>query len=490
MSMIETPVPQGLDGEPPERLEVTARRALWWSVANNVVVRAGTTLLGIVLARILVPEDYGFYAVALVVLHTLLSLNELGVSNAIVRQPRDLARLAPTVTTLAVGTSAVLWLVSFLCAPVVADALGAPESTTLLRVLTLSLLIDAVTSVPAALMTREFMQRERMIADGLGFVAASVTTLTLALLGHGPWSLVCGALLGNIVNAGFILRYAPRRFAPGFRPDVARELLAFGLPLAFASLLMIAMLNVDYVVVGASLGPAALGFYLLAFNLSSYPVVLFSTPARRVSLPLFARLHAGATDASAAFAPVCTLLLLVTLPACIMLALLAQPFVRIVYGETWVPAAAALPWLMVLGVARVLGELIYDFLVALGSSVTNLVLQSVWLGSLLVALPVAVRMEGIEGVAKAHALVAVAVMGPAYALVLRRAGVSLRAMAGQLGRPILAGVLAALACVGVASVVDGGLFELGIGGSAIVLVYVAVTYPMRTMLKLPRAETA
>ena len=113
------------------------------------------------------------------------------------------------------------------------------------------------------------------------------------------------------------------------------------------------LLNIDYVVIGAHLGTVQLGFYLLAFNLCSWPVNMFSAPARRVSLPLFARLHAGETEASAAFVPVCTVLLLVTLPACLVLAALAEPVVRVVYGDVWLPAAGVLPWLMVLALVRV-----------------------------------------------------------------------------------------------------------------------------------------
>jgi PST family polysaccharide transporter len=473
-----------------EALHTTARRALWWSVANNIVGRVGTTLMGIVLARLLVPEDYGVYAVALVALNALLSMNELGVSLAIVRRPGDVSRIAPTVKTLAMASSLVLWLVMFLAAPYVAQALDAPEATNILRVLTLSVLIDALTAVPSALMTRDFMQRERLIVDTAGFVVTSTTAIALALAGFGAWALAISALLGNVVNALFILRYSPDEHPYGFRADVARELLAFGLPLAAASFLIMGLLNIDYVVIGADLGPVELGFYLLAFNLCSWPVNMFSAPARRVSLPLFARLHAGETGASSAFVPVCTVLLLVTLPACVLLAALAEPIVEVVYGDDWLPAAAVLPWLMVLALVRVIGELIYDFLVALGSSNSNFTLQAVWLGALVIALPMGVKAGGIEGVAIAHAAVATLIVLPSYAIVLRRAGVSLRAMATQVSRPVVGTVAAAATAVAVAAVIGDDLVQLTLGAALIGLVYLAIVYPMRTLLKAPAVSSA
>ena len=116
--------------EAAEPLHTTARRALWWSVANNIVGRVGTTLMGIVLARLLVPEDYGVYAVALVALNGLLSMNELGVSLAIVRRPGDVSRIAPTVKTLALGSSIVLWVLMFAAAPYVARRSTRPRPPT------------------------------------------------------------------------------------------------------------------------------------------------------------------------------------------------------------------------------------------------------------------------------------------------------------------------------------------------------------------------
>lgn len=473
-----------------EVLETTARRALWWSVANNVVGRVGTTLIGIILARILTPEDYGVYAVALVVLNILLSVNELGVSLAIVRRPNDVSDIAPTVGTMSLVASLLMCGIIFATAPMIADALGIADATGVIRVLSLAIVIDALTAVPAALMTREFMQKERLIVDTAGFVVTSGTALALAATGAGPWALVWGALLGNLVNAVFILRYTPERYGFGFNPAVARELLGFGLPLAGASLLIIALLEIDYIVIGAELGAVSLGFYLLAFNLSTWPVNMFSAPARRISLPLFARLHNGETSASEAFVPVCCALLLVTLPACVLLGVFAEPLVNLVYGDRWMPSAEVLPWLMVLAFTRVLGELVYDFLVALGMSRSNLVLQAVWLVALVITLPIAVRADGIVGVAIAHACVAVLIVLPSYAFVLRRAGVSLRGLAAQLVRPLAGGILGAAAGICAISLISDGIVQLMIGGALVASVYLAVVYPMRTMLTSPLAGSA
>jgi PST family polysaccharide transporter len=468
------------DGDP-ESLGRRTKRALGWSLLNNVVGRVGSSLTAIVLARILVPEDYGVYAVALVVLNALLSMNELGVSLAIVRWPGSVDRIAPTVVSLAIASSAALYAACFVAAPVICAELNAPEATGVLRLLAAGVLIDALTAVPAALLVREFMQGRRLVVDSVGFVVVSTVSITLAVGGAGPWSLAWGAILGNVANGLLILWWAPRRYRPGFRRSVARELLSFGLPLAAASLLLFAMLNLDYVVVGRTLGPVALGFYLLAFNLSTWPVNLFSTPVRRVSLPAFSRLQEDPRRAADGFVRASALLLAATLPASFLLGVFAVQLVGFVYGDKWLPAAGALPWLAVLAVVRVFSELAYDYFVALGRSRVNLMIQSLWLVALLPALTLGARWNGIRGVAIGHAVVAVGVIVPAYLIALRSSGVGARAIAARCGRPLAGLALAALIAAAVLAFVPGRFAQLAVGGTAVLIGYVAVVYPMRRL---------
>lgn len=459
-----------------------ARGAIGWSVLNTLVGRLGSTFVGILLARILMPEDYGIFAVALVALNALLSVNELGVSLAVVRWPGDVARIAPTVVSLSLASSLVLWGAVFAVAPRIAELMNAPQAAGVLRLLSVGVLVDAVTAVPAALMTREFMQKQRLFVDLAGFVVTSTLAVGLAAQGFGAWSLAWSALVGNILNGVLIVRYAPRWFNPGFDRAIARSLLAFGLPLALASLLVFGLLNLDYVIVGGATAPAALGFYLLAFNLSTWPVTLFSAPARRISMPAFARLEAGEGSASSAFVTACTAMIAVTVPACLLLALFARPAIAVVYGDKWNAAAAVLPWLMVLALARVIGELAYDFLVALDRARSTLAVQALWLVALVPALLIGVRLGGIQGVAIGHAIVSLAVALPAYAVVVGRAGVSLPDLARGLVRPALALLLSGAAGLLVLALADADLVQLLLGGAVVAGLYLAVVYPMRRSL--------
>ena len=464
------------------------RKGLTWSLLNTVVGRVGTVLIGIVLARILSPEDYGVFAVALVALNALLSMNELGVSLALIRWPGQLERIGPTVTTLAAGGSAAVYLACFSAAPWFAGVMDAPAATGVLRLLTASVLIDGLTAVPSALLTREFRQDKRMAAEFTAFAISSAVSVGLAMAGFGAWSLAWGRLVGNGASALAFFALAPLRFRPGWDGAQARRLLAFGLPLAGSSLLVFAMLNVDYVVIGSVLGPVALGFYLMAFNLSSWPVNVFSVAARRVSLAGFSRLAEDPERFAGAVTKALVLLMAATVPVCVLLGVMAAPLIEFVYGPKWAPAAAALRWLAVLGAARVAAELGYDALVAAGRPRATLWLQGLWTAALVPALTLGARAGGIHGVAAGHAVVAGVLIVPAFALAVRRAGVGLGRMGAALARPVAGGVLVALAASAAMRLPGGPLVELAVAGTLGLGAYAAVVAPLRHLLRRERAD--
>lgn len=404
-------------------IERRVRRGVAFSFISNGLVRATTMATGLILARLLTPEDYGAYAAALAMLLTLLSFNELGVSLALVRDQRAPALLGPTVTTISLSSSAALFVVAFLAAPWVAGLFGIPDAAGIFRLMSVAVLIDGFAAVPVAMLTREIQQGRRMVAAIAGVATSSTVAIGLAVLDYGVYSLVWSYLAATLVAAAVNVLLAPARFWPGWDRTIAGEVIRFGMPLAGASLLFLATLNVDYIVVGRILGTASLGYYLLAFNLASWPTTFVSAAVRPVAIAGFAKVSHDMTVVRSAFERSVQLVLVVTVPMAVMISLLSGPLVRVLYGDQWTPAIAVLVWLPVLGGARVIHELIYDVLVALGRTGRAAVVQVLWLASLVIALSIGASAGGIRGVAVAHAVVVLVVVMPAYAWQLFAVGV-------------------------------------------------------------------
>ncbi|MBM9503525.1 oligosaccharide flippase family protein [Streptomyces sp. KK5PA1] len=447
-------------------------------------MRLGNFATGIVLARFaLGPAAWGVYGLAQTVLLVLLSANELGVSLAIIRWEGDARRFAPTVLSLSVLSSTALYVALFAVAPAVAHALGSPDATAVLRVMCLCVVLDGISQVPAGFLTREFAQGRRMVIDAANFVISTGVTLLLAFAGRGAMSFAWGSVAGNVAALiGFCLA-APGTLRFGWNPDQARALLRFGLPLAGASMLALGVVNVDTLVVGATLGKVSLGFYVLAFNISGWPVRIISEAARRVSFAGFSRLADTPRALAQGFSRALGVLVTGTVPLCVLLAALAAPVVRLVYGSQWVPAAKALPWLMALGLIRIGCELAYDCLVAVGRRSSLIGVQALWLGALFPVLLFAARTHGIVGVSQGHVLVAGGMVVPVFVYALRRAGIGPGWIARACAWPFLGGAVMTVTIMALRDRLGESRPALVTIGSAALAVYVLCVLPSRHFLR-------
>lgn len=432
-----------------DELGVKVRAGLVWSLFDNLVGRAGQVVMGIVLAHLLAPAEFGVFTAALIAFTLIVNVSELGVSVAVVREPERTDAIAPTVATISIVSASTLAVALFFAAPWVASALHNPGATGSLQILSGALVIAGLSAVPAALVQQRFRQDIQTAADVTNLAVSLAVAVPLAAAGFGPSSLAWAWVASNAASAAILIGFSGGAWRPGFDRDEVRGLLRFGLPLAASGLLVFAVLNVDYVVVSRILGPAALGVYVLAFNLSSWPVKMFSQSVRAVSLPAFARLRHQPARLEEVFTRSLSQLLGLALPICAILAALALPAVTFVYGDRWAGAARALVWLSVLGGLRVAFELTYDFIVALGHSAAVFRVQILWLVALIPALTVGARVGGIDGVGVGHLVVALGIVTPAYLVLLRRRDIALRRVAVAVTRPLVG----ALAAFGVAWVV-------------------------------------
>jgi O-antigen/teichoic acid export membrane protein len=464
-----------------------ASRALGWSFFSTALGRLGTLGIGILLARLLGPHQFGTAAVAYVALIAVLSFNELGVSLAIVRWPSEPDEIAPTVSTISVGTSLLLFAGLYLAAPAFAAAMGAPDATTVVRVLALTIVTDSIVAVPAALLERNFRQDRRMIADQVrGWLGAAIS-VGMAWAGYGAMSLAVGQVVGAVAGGILIIIFAPLPLRLGFDADIARKLLKFGLPLAGSSLVVFLVGNVDNLVVGHMLGATVLGFYVLAWNLASWPVNMFSQPVRSVAPAMFSRLQHDPAAMRAGFTSAAGLLGAVTLPVCLLISGSAVPLIGFVYGAKWAPAAPALVWLAVLGALRILFELTYDYFVVLARSRVVFTVQVAWLLALIPSLIAGAWLGGIRGAAIAGVAVAAGVVLPWYLIELSRIGIKARALAARLWLPLLAAAAVGAAASAAAAVIPNDFAACAVGGVVSLIAIGLLLYRMRPALTVLRA---
>jgi len=436
------------------------------------MLRLGGLVVGIVLARLLMPAEFGVYAIALTVQAILMTVADLGLSADLIRSENP-DRIAPTVATLGLVSGAVLATVTLVTSGGLANLLGSPDAGPAIAVLSITLFLGGATVVPFAMLQRRFQQKELFLVGVVDFIVSTSVTLLLVLSGFGVLGLAIGRVCAQVAST--VLQFFLARVRPRFGLDrtVLRPVLAFGVPIAAANLLSWALLNADNVILARVVGATALGYYVLAFNISNWPMSALGQVVRSISLPYFSR----STSADGGLVRLVALAWAGALPAGLVLAALASPLIEVVYGSRWVPAAPVLAALGVYGSLRVVFDVFAGYLYSQGRSRPVLWIQIVSLVALVGGMIVASIGWGIVGAAWVHVLVAAAIVLPAYVWALRSAGMRFGPILRAVWWPTAAAVPTVLAVIVVQTFLATPVAALLVGGASAVAVYVALVGP-------------
>lgn len=458
---------------PAANLTSRVRSGVIWSTATMFVLRVSGMALGIVLAWLLTPAEFGVYAIALTVQGVLMALADFGLSADLIRS-NDPDRRAPTVATLGLVTGGGMALVMVATAPVLAPALGSAAAGPAIAVLSLTMLFAGAGVVPYATLLRRFDQKSLFVIGLVDFVVSTTITIGLILLGGGVMSLAVGRVSAQLVTT--VLQFVFARQRPRYGVDRSQlgSILRFGVPVSAANLLSWALLGIDKVIIGIAAGPIVLGIFVLAANISSWPMTAVGQVVRSIGVPLFSRTRHRDNDDTLAGVTAITWGL--ALPLGAGLAALAAPLVLVVYGDKWADAAAVLAVLAVFGSIRSIFDVWVSALLANGASGSVLLVQVVWIVVLAPALFIGVGRFGIIGAAYAHILVAVGVVLPAYLIALRRERIPVTHLGRTLLVPLLAVVPAVAGAVAVTVLVPALWAQLVIGGLVGAGIYAALAF--------------
>ncbi|MGI5161746.1 oligosaccharide flippase family protein [Microbispora sp. CA-102843] len=474
----------------PRSIGEKAGRGFGWSLLGNLVMKAGSFVMGLILARLLSPADFGVYAVALAATSFVMVVKDLGIMAATIQWRGSLEEMSPTATLLNLFSATALYGAFWVAAPFYASHAGSPEATPVVRLLTAVILVEAVTAVRSAALLRRFQQAQNSMAILAGFAVNAAVAIVLAAEEAGPYSFAWGQVAQAVVTGVIVLRVARMPFRIGFDRAIAGRLLRFGIPSAAGIGLEVALLNVGYIIVGDIMGTQPLGYYLLAFNVSSWVPGLIGTAIRTVSIAGFSRLAEQEADSlSRGVQKSVPLLYSGVLPLAIVMGLLAHPLVAFLYGAKWDQAAGVLRFLAVVMVVRMLTSFALDILNGQGATTLTVWINVGYGLALVPAVIVGTHMEGIRGAAAGQAAASLLVALPLAVLGLRAAGVRVAPIAPALLRPSLGGLVSGAAVLGMLSVLDDAppWVTLGLGAAVGLVVYVLIVVPADRLRALPQA---
>ena len=338
----------------------------WTSAAklSVQVVRWSATLL---IARILDPDDYGIVGMAVLFTALIQLVSEFGLGAAIIhRQDRLEEEQIAKLGGVALAVGVLLAGLAALGAPLIAGFFGEPAVTLVIMALSLEFILEALRVLPRALLTRDLQFRTLAGIEIVGGFLLAGSTLGFALMGAGYWALVGGVLCQAVLTTGLSLWLRPHRVAfPRDLGEVMSEM-KFGLQMVIGRVSWYAYSNADFGVVGRIFGKTALGNYTIGWNLASVPVERITTTVSRIALPIFSKLQDDLPEFQRTLRNLTQVLSILTFPAVVGLALVADVFVVTVLGEKWVDAILPLRILALAAVVRSVTPVLAPALIALG----------------------------------------------------------------------------------------------------------------------------
>ena len=357
-----------------------------WMAAGNWLEQAINFIVFVVLARLLGAEAFGLLAMAtaFVILSEFLVRETLSEFLIAIPDPED-AHFNAVFWSLA-GLGGVLAALLLIFAGPIAAFYGAGQVRGLIAALSPTVVMIALTAVPVALLRRELQFKTLSLRAISGVFVGGVVGIGMAAAGFGVWSLA-GQRLAQVAT-NILMAWGAVRWRPGLSTSQRhlREVIGFGGQVLGLRAAELALAQSPSVIIGATLGPAALGLFSIAWRLVEIASFLIVTPLRMAAQPAFAAMTRQGARAADLLIDISRLSGLAAFPAFAGLAVLAEPVLHLFFGAKWMPAAPALSVLALVGLYFCIEKVQQSFCLAAGraGAITALAWAEVILGAALI----------------------------------------------------------------------------------------------------------
>lgn len=349
-------------------LRTRTLHALSWNFAGTMAQRMVMFVVSIVLARLLLPEQFGLIGMLTIFIAIAQTFINSGFTPALI-QKKDHDRVDEcSVFYFNIFVGLLAYAILFVAAPWIANFYSEPLLTPLARVIGLILLISPFGMIQRTLMSKQLNFKALTAATFIASLSSGILGVILAYHGFGVWALVYQQLTSQLLLSLLFWFLNPWRPSLIFSISAIRKLFAFGSKLLASGLLDTFFRNIYLVIIGRLFSPAALGFYTKAHHLERMPTQTLTQVVRNVMFPVFSHIQDEPERLRRALSRAMAFLVMLIFPMMLGLAVVARPFVHILLTEKWSPCVPYLQLLCIAGMLYPLHVLNLNVLQATGRS--------------------------------------------------------------------------------------------------------------------------
>ncbi|HFK5546679.1 TPA: lipopolysaccharide biosynthesis protein [Elizabethkingia anophelis] len=332
-------------------LKQQATKGAFWAFIEQFSTQLIAFGVNLVLARLLMPEDFGTIALFNVVMSVSSVLINGGLTSSLIRtQDIDNSDLS-TVFWFNVGASCLIYCFIFISTPWIAEFYNKPILKDLIRIYAIILIVDSFVSVQATRFEKELDFKTTFRIKLPSILVGGASGILFAWQGFGVWSLVYSAIIKNVISTFQYWFYSNWRPSFLFDREKFKHHFSFGIRMTLSSLLDVVFNNIFTIVIGKKFSSVELGYYDRADGLKQLPVNNIAMTLNRVSYPLFSKISHDNIRLKSVYQEMLKLVIFIIAPIIAIMIIEALPLIRFLLTEKWLPAV---PYFQILSLAGLL----------------------------------------------------------------------------------------------------------------------------------------
>lgn len=341
---------------------------LMWSFAENLANQGTNFIIGIVLARLLVPHDFGLIGMITIFIAISQSFIDSGFSQALIRKKNCSQADFSTIFYFNLIVGIFFYLILFFSAHTISIFFMEPQLKLLVRVLGINLIINSLTIIQLTQLIKRIDFKLQTRITVLFSIGSGLISIWMALKGYGVWSLVAKSLSQYALQSFFLWLWNGWKPSWIFNKKSFKEMYAFGSKLLVSGLIDTTFKNIYYLIIGKYFSAVELGYYTRADQFQSLPSQNLTGIIQRVSYPVLASIQEDAIKLKSSYKKLIRSSMLLSSVCMIGLASVAKPLVITLIGRKWLPCVIYLQLLSLVGMLYPLQALNLNMLKLQGRS--------------------------------------------------------------------------------------------------------------------------
>lgn len=348
---------------------------LFWSFSDLIANQGIQFIIQIILARLLVPKDFGIIGMITVFIAISQSFIDSGFTNALIREKEVSQEDYSTVFYFNLAMAVLMYAILFFSAGIISRFFKEPQLMAILRVIAIVLIINSFGLIQRTMLTKSINFKTQTKISIMSSIISGIIAVIFAYVGFGVWSLVIKTLTMQLIQSLLLCIY--NKWVPSlvFRMDSFKKLFGFGWKLLVSGLINTLYNNLYFLIIGKAFSAIDLGYYTNAQKLRDTASQSISSSVQKVSYPVLSSIKEDKEKLRDGYKKIIKMSVFITFPLMIGLAVIANPLIRLIFGSKWINSIDSFQILCLAGMLFPLHAINLDILQVKGRSDLFLALE-------------------------------------------------------------------------------------------------------------------